>query len=101
MALKVHGSSYLIADGAVGIASVGGVKRPKIVYAIHIISGGTAAVVSILNGGSGGTAYLKLTGTVSTGATFQFPEGILFPTDCYVDLDVNTTSVLTSYDEYP
>lgn len=96
MALKVHGSAYLTADGNVGIVS-----KPKIVYAIHVISGGGgAAVVAINNNGSGGTLYMKLTGTVSTGATFAFPEGVFFPNDCYVDVDANTTSVLVSYDEY-
>lgn len=96
MALKLHGSSYLTADGNVGIAS-----KPKMIYAIHIISGGGgAAIVAFINNGSGGTTYLKHTGTVSTGATFTYPEGVLFPNDCYVDSDANTTSVLVSYDEY-
>jgi hypothetical protein len=65
---------------------------------MHIISGGGgAAIVSLINNGASGTTYIKETGTVSTGKTFDYGvHGLLFPLGCYIDLDTNTTSVLLS-----
>lgn len=95
MAWKVPGSTYLTASGAVGVAG-----KPKLVYGAHILSGGTAGVLVLKDNGSSGTIYIKLTGTISTGAYFNFGEGIFFPDDCYCTVDGNTTSVLVSYSEY-
>jgi hypothetical protein len=68
-------------------------SAPTRVLNVHIISGGTAAVVTFKNG-SGGNTYLSLTGTASTGATFDFGHhGHTFPSGCYVTFDANTTSV--------
>lgn len=69
------------------------------VFMIHIISGGTAAVVSLRNGtAAGSTAYVTETGTISTGKTILFgTQGMMFPAGCFVDVDGNTTSVLVTY----
>lgn len=88
------GTQLVTADIAVGRA--GDACR---VYSINIISGGTAAVVSLRNGSTvGGTIYITETGTISTGKTFDYGAyGFLFPSGCFVDVDANTTSVLVSY----
>lgn len=88
------GSQLLTADGAVG--SSGKAVR---VFAVHIISGGVASVVSLRNGTSASdTAYVTETGTVGTGATFNYgTQGILFPNGCFVDVDGNTTSALVVF----
>ena len=69
------------------------------VFMIHIISGGSGAVVSLRNGTSASaTAFITQTGTANTGATFTYgTQGMLFPSGCFVDVDVNTTSVLVTY----
>jgi len=95
MAGRVHGSAYLTTSGAVGIAG-----KPKMIYSIHVISGGTVAVVNLKNNGTGGTSYIQETGVVSKGQTFNYSEGFFFPTDCYYTADGNQTSVLISYEEY-
>lgn len=89
-----HGSVLLTASGAVGVAG-----KPKIIYGVHVISG-TASVVTLKNNGTTGTIYIKETGTANTGKTFIYPEGFLFPTDCFYTADGNQTSVLVWYDEY-
>jgi len=70
---------------------------PTRVYSIHIISGATAAIVSLKEGSTGGQIVAKETGTASTGKTISYGyPGMLFPTGCFVDVDGNTTSVLVN-----
>lgn len=88
------GSAYLSASGAVGVAG-----KPKMIYSALLISTGTAGILSLKNNGTGGTLYVKATGTINTGVIFNFGAGFFFPTDCYCTVDGNTTSVLVSYDE--
>lgn len=90
------GSVLITADGPVDVSGV-----PTRIYSIHIISGGTPAVVSLKNGtSSSATAWITETGTASTGATFRYGTyGALFPNGCFVDVDGNTTSVLVSYSQ--
>lgn len=92
--LQNAGSQLLTADGAVGSSGVA-VR----VFTIHIVSGGTAAIVSLKNGtAAGSTNYVTETGTISTGRTIPFGvAGFVFPAGCFVDVDVNTTSVLVSF----
>jgi len=67
------------------------------VFNMHLISGGTASVIALINGGSSGTTYIKETGTANTGKTFDYgTEGHLFPNGCYADVDANIVSVLVS-----
>lgn len=88
------GSQLLAADGAVGTS--GTAVR---VFMMHIISGGTPAVVSLRSGTStAGTIRVTETGTANTGATFTYGmQGLLFPSGCFLDLDGNTTSVLVTF----
>lgn len=95
MAGRTHGSAYLTASGAVGVAG-----KPKMVYSAHILSTGTAGVLVLKNNGTGGTIRINLTGNVGTGAVFNFGDGFFFETDCYATIDGNTTSILVSYEEY-
>lgn len=59
------------------------------IFNIHLISSGTPSVLNIANG-NGGTNYLKLTGTASTGVTFDLGvNGICFPNGAYATVDGN------------
>lgn len=92
-AIGSYGSKLLTADGEVGAAG-----QPVRIHNVHIISGGTAAIVAFNNNGASGTLWIKETGTISTGKTIDYGiNGHLFPLGCYVDLDNNTTSVLVNY----
>lgn len=90
------GTVLITADGAVGTAGAG-----TRVFFIHIISGGTAAVVSLRNGSAvSSTIYVTETGVVNTGSTKPYgANGIFFPAGCFCDVDVNTTSVLVSFEQ--
>lgn len=82
-------------DGVIGTSG-----SPIRVFWIHIISGGTASVLAVHNGTSAsGTQILSLTGTASTGATFNFAGGARFPAGCYLNVDANVTSVTVGYTE--
>lgn len=64
------------------------------IFSMHIISDGTAGIVTIKSGGSGGTTYIQETGTVSTGKTINFGfQGILLPAGAYVTADSHATTV--------
>lgn len=88
------GSTLITADAAVGTS--GAATK---VFAIHIVSDGTAGVVILRNGTStGGTAYVTETGTVSTGKTVYFGDnGVLFPSGCYCDVDSHALTTLVAY----
>jgi len=92
MFFETAGTKILTADGEATAANI-----PTRVFSIHIISGGTAGVVSLKNNGASGTIYVTETGSINTGKTIYFgTHGMLFPNGCYVDVDANTTSVLLS-----
>lgn len=69
--------------------------KPVRVFHMSVLSGGTAAVVSLKNSGSSGTIYATCKcSVVSVSNEFDFGvHGILFPQGCYIDVDGNTTSV--------
>ncbi len=86
------------AGQAVGIAG-----NPTRVFAVHIISGGTAGEIKLFNDITNTTANLfvqeKCT-AVSTGTTVSYgKEGFLFPNGCfYVEVvDANVTSTLVLF----
>ena len=82
-------------DGVIGTSG-----KPIRVFWIHLISGGTASVLAVHNGTSASdTQILSLTGTISTGATFNFAGGARFPAGCYVNVDTNISNVTFSYTE--
>lgn len=87
------GSTIVTAD-----TQVVATGKPVRVYTMHVISGGTAAVVSLKSGGSGGTVWVTATGAISTGVTTYFgSQGLVLPSGLYVDVDTNTTSVALTY----
>lgn len=89
-AIGSYGSKLVTADGELFTAG-----KPVRIFNMHILSGGTGAIVALINNGASGTIYIKETGTASTGKTFDYGiNGHLFPLGCYVDVDNNTTSVL-------
>jgi hypothetical protein len=88
------------AGQAVGIAG-----RPTRVYALDILSGGTAGEIKLYNGIAVVTANLfiqeKCT-AVSTGNKFEYGQyGILFPNGCYYTevVDANVTSTLIAFEQ--
>jgi len=89
-----HGTAYLTTSGQIGKAAT-----PITIYAVHVISTSTAAVVKFNNVGVGGTVYIQETGTLSKGVTFNYSEGFYLPGGAYYTADGNQTSVLVSYDQ--
>jgi len=88
------GSKLLSASGEIGAVA----GKPVRLFAIHLVSGGTAGVVTLKNNGSSGTAYVTETGTVNTGKTVDYSDaGMFFPNGCYVSFDGNVSRVLASY----
>lgn len=87
------GTTLVTADGTIGVSG-----KPVRVYHIHILSGGTAGVVALRNGTAvTDTIWVQETGTASTGATFDYGEGVLLPGGCFVDVDANVTSVAVTF----
>lgn len=92
--MSSSGTQKLTAAGTIGVAST-----PVRIFSIHIIGDGTAPVITLLNGGSGGTIYVKETGNATTnGKTINYgTKGQLFPSDCYCTFDVHTVSVTAAF----
>lgn len=68
------------------------VNSPDIIFNIHLISSSTASVLTISNGQTG-NVMIKVTGIISTGATFDFGiNGMTFPLGAYVTVDGNIVS---------
>ena len=91
------GTQNITADGVVGTS--GAVTR---LFNMHVIStGGGGAVINVRNGTLvTDTIFIKETGTVSTGKTFDYGlHGHVFSSGCYVDIDGNTTSVAVNYSQ--
>lgn len=87
------GTVYTTADVECSTAG-----KPFRVFHMSVLSGGTAAVVSLKNNGASGTVYATCKASVvSVSNEFDFgTNGILFPQGCYIDVDGNTTSVTLS-----
>lgn len=87
------------AGQAIGVAG-----RKTRVFAIHVISGGTAGIIKLHNGtATTDTLVVQETcGTVSTGNDFNYGDyGILFPNGCFYEevVDANVTSTLVSFEQ--
>lgn len=62
------------------------------IFNIHLISSSTASVLTISNGISG-SVFIKVTGTISTGVTFDFGiNGVVFSSGAYITVDANIVS---------
>lgn len=89
------GSQRITADGVVGVAG-----KPTRLYCVILNSGGTVSVLSLLNGqDASGPQYASLTGTVSTGAVFNFAGGLRFPLGIFADVDANIASAVFIIDQ--
>lgn len=91
---KTSGSGKLTANGAVGTSGTS-IR----VLSITALSGGGGGGITILHNGTstGGTTYIKETGTVARSITFEYHRGFLFPAGCFVEIDANITSVIVEY----
>lgn len=88
------GSQNITADGVIGVSG-----RPVRLYNIQVMSGGTAAVVSIYSGTStSGTKLDQIDGTISKSVSRGYEGGLYFPNGLYVDLDANTTFVTCGFE---
>lgn len=89
------GSQRITADGVVGVSG-----KPTRLYCVSLISGGTASVLSLLDGnGASGTQQVSITGTVSTGTVVNFAGGLRFPNGLYADVDGNISSATFIIDQ--
>lgn len=69
------------------------------VYNVNLRSNAAVVgVVTLRNGGSGGTAYFVEEGGTGTGLSFSLGRyGMLFPAGCYVEIDSNTSFAVVNY----
>jgi hypothetical protein len=89
------GSQRIVADGVVGVSG-----KPTRLYCVSLISGGTASVLSLLNGAdASGTQFVSITGTASTGIVVNFAGGLRFPNGLYADVDSNIASATFVIDQ--
>lgn len=96
--IQNSGSQAIVSgtDAAIGVSG-----KPIRVFAINFVSDGTAGVVLLRNGTStGGTAFIREDGVVSSGKTVSYGQtGILFPAGCFCDVDVHVTAGVVSYSQ--
>lgn len=90
--LGIGGSKVMTASGVVHAQG-----KAVRVFSVHIISGGTAGVVSLKSGGASGDIYLKETGSANTGKTIEYGKGVRFPDGLYLTEDTAPTSTTISY----
>ena len=90
------GAVNVTADTAIGTSG-----RPIRVFAVNMLSGGTAGQLELANGTTDAAPiWIREVGTASTGKTVTYgEEGILFPLGCFYDDDSNFTSVTIQYAE--
>lgn len=82
-------------------ASIGTAGKPIRLFAVNMLSGGTAGVLVLRNGTSASDdVWVQETGVINTGKTVEYgPHGILFPKGCWYDDDSNFTSVTFQFVE--
>jgi len=89
------GSQRITGDSVVGVSG-----KPTRLYAVSLISGGTASVLSLYDGTSaGGNEQVKITGTISTGTVINFAGGLRFPNGLFADADANISSATFIIDQ--
>lgn len=80
--------------------AVGGTLNPVKIKNLHVISGGTAGIVKLINDDSSQTTLIQETGTINTGKSFNYGSpGFMFKNGCYMNADTNVTQVEVSVDE--
>lgn len=97
----VIGSKKITASGLVGSSAISGANpKPVRVYSISLKSGGSASVLSLLDGtDASGTEYVNMTGTASTGAVLNFAGGLRFPDGLYAVVDGSISYAVISFTE--
>jgi len=90
------GSVSKTADSAIGTSG-----KPIRLFAVNMLSGGTAGQLVLRNGTTASAAiWVREVGTVSTGKTVTYGTyGILFPAGCFYDDDSNFTGVTFQFIE--
>ena len=90
------GTQAIVSGTDAAIGSSGVAMR---VFTLHIISDGTATVVSLRNGiSASATAYATESGTISTGKTINYgTQGMLFPAGCFLDVAVHCIAGIVTY----
>ena len=83
------------ADGVIGVSGAA-----KIVYGVHMASGGAAGTVILRNGTStSDTAVFNFVGTADDGSYFNLGPGVVFPSGVYYDEDANVSHAVIIYRE--
>lgn len=97
----VPGVKRITGSGLIGPAIIAGASpRPIRLFSVVLMSGGTASVLSLLDGTtSGGTEYVNITGTASTGSVVNFAGGLRFPDGLYATVDGNISYAVLSFTE--
>lgn len=93
-AIGMSGAVSKTADSVIGTSG-----KPIRVWAVNMLSGGTAGQLVLRNGtAAGDDIWVREVGTANTGKTVTYgQEGILFPNGCFYDDDSNFTSVTIQY----
>lgn len=91
-------------SGSISVTSdsiIGTTGRPIRLWAVNMLSGGTAGELVLRNGSTASDSiWVREQGTVSTGKTVEYgSQGILFPNGMFYDDDSNFTSVTIQYSE--
>lgn len=88
--MGASGAEQYTADHAVGPSG-----KPIRLFAVNMLSGGTAGELVLRNGTSASSdIWVREQGVASTGKTVVYgQEGILFPNGCFYDDDSNFTYV--------
>jgi len=92
----MSGAEQHTADSVVGVSG-----RPIRLWAVNMLSGGTAGQLVLRNGTADtDTIWVREVGTVSTGKTVTYgDEGFLFPDGLFYDDDSNFTSVTFQFSD--
>ena len=90
------GAISITSDGAVGTSG-----KPIRLWAVNMLSAGTAGQLVLRNGTSDSAAiWIREVGTINTGKTVPYGnQGILFPLGMFYDDDSNFTGVTIQYSE--
>lgn len=92
----MSGAEQHTVDSAVGVSG-----RAIRLWAVNMLSGGTAGQLVLRNGTTDtDPIWVREVGTVSTGKTVTYgDEGILFPDGLFYDDDSNFTSVTFQFND--
>ena len=99
----VPGVQRITANGSIGPAAVTGLTpRPIRLFAVCLVSGGSASSLILRDGTSAAaTANAQIDGVASQGVTVNFAGGLRFPNGLFASVDANINYATFSFtDEY-